>query len=186
MEWMLLNPAELDPMDKKINRSGVSGLPSDYGYPFDPSFREGHGIYDLLNQYQSQFTSNPMGLEGLHDGTGSFTGYGRNDSIYTDMALGVIPVGVADKTIVMMNAVDMAGNKAKNLVAEGIVVKIDNVVVAADKYTVDEQYASISIEVTAAQAGKAVTATYKLMHYGTPSYLDFKDVMGSCSILLQL
>ena len=186
IEWMLLNPAELDQMDKKINRSGVSSLPSDYGYPYDPSFREGHGIYDLLNQYQSQFTSNPQGLEGLHDGSGNFDGFGRNDSVYTDMVLGNMPTITKDGTVVIINAVDHAGNRAKNLVADTVIVTVGGTVLDKAKFTVDEEGGAISIEATVAQSTQAVTATYKLMHYGTPSYLDFKDVVGSCSVLLQL
>ena len=186
LEWMLLNPAEKDAMDKTINRSGVSSLPSDYGYPFDPTFREGQGIYEILNQYQSKYTENPTGLEGLHDGTGNYKGFGRNDSMYNDMAIGNIPAGLAAGTVIVLNAVDAAGNKAKNIVAEGAVIKIDGTVVSADKVTIDEKYATIAIEIIADQAGKAVTASYQLKHYGTPSYLDFKDVIGSCSILLQL
>lgn len=186
MEWMLLNPAEKDKMDKTINRSGVSSLPSDYGYPFDPSFREGQGIYEILNQYQSQFTENPTGLEGLHDGSGNFKGYGRNDSVYKDMKLGNLPTISKDGTIVVMQAVDHAGGKAKNLVKDTVKVTIDGTLVAADKISIDEKYGTISIEATTAQSGKAVTAEYKLKHYGTPSYLDFKDVVGSVSVLLQL
>lgn len=187
MEWIMLNPAEKDEMDKTINRSGVSSLPTDYGYPYDPSYRDGQGIYDILNQYQSQFVENPHGLEGLHDGSGDYLGFGRNDTVYKDMSLGNVPPSVAqDGTIIMLHAVDAAGNKAKNLVKDSVKVKIDGVPVDESKITIDEKYATISIEVLAAQAGKSVTAEYKLKHYGTPSYLDFKGVVGSVSILLQL
>ena len=32
---------------------------------------------------------------------------------------------------------------------------------------------------------KKVTATYKAMHYGTPSYSDFKGVQGEMFVLLK-
>lgn len=185
-KWMLLNPAEVDKEDKMMNRSGVSNMPTDSGYPFDPDYREGGGAYDILNGYQSQFTENPQGIAGLHDGTGNFKGYGRNDTLYTDLEIGVVPQGVPDDTMVVFNAVDYAGGKAKNIVADSVVVRIDGAVIGKENITVDEKYGTIAVKVKAAHAGKAVKADYKMLFRGTPSYLDFKGVVGSVSILLQM
>lgn len=188
LKWMLMNPAEADKSDKMINRSGTSSLPSDGGYPYNFEYRDGDGIYEVLNAYQSKFVSNPTGMEGLHDGTGNYEGFGRNETVYKDMDLGVVPEGIVDGAMVVFQAVDYVGNKAKNIIKESLELKLDETVIDAEKITVNEKLGTIAVVIDSAteSANKKVTATYKMKHYGTPSYLDFRGVVGSVSILLQM
>ena len=53
----------------------------------------------------------------------------------------------------------------------------------ADKVTIDYKQGLITIAADVAE-GK-VTATYKAMHYGTPSWADFKGVQGAMYVLLK-
>ena len=181
LQWMLWEEQYKKEDDMFINRSGVSNLPSDEGYPFDPTYAEGNTIFQ---NYQSQLLTNPTGLVGLHDGSGNYDGFGKNDTEYTNMAIGVVPTGVAAGTIVQFQAVDFAGGKLKNL-QEGVVVMIDGVTVDATRVSINYQKGLISVTMEAADAGKDVTATYKAMHYGTPSYSDFKGVQGEMFVLLK-
>ena len=107
--------------DAFLNRSGASNMPSDEGYPYDPTYAEGN---TLFQNYQSQLITNPTGIVGLHDGAGNYAGFGKNDTEYKDMVIGTIDAGTIAGTAVQLQAVDFAGGKLKNL-QQGIVVKID-------------------------------------------------------------
>ena len=182
LQWMLWEEQYEKEDDQFINRSGVSNVPSDEGYPYDPTYAEGNTIFQ---NYQSQLLTNPTGLTGLHDGSGNYDGFGKNDTEYTDMEIGTVSNGTAADTLVQFQAVDFAGGKLKNL-QEGVVVKIGEDVVPAENVTVDYVKGRITVKVPSTVTGeKKVTATYKAMHYGTPSYSDFKGVQGEMFVLLK-
>ena len=182
LQWMLWEEQYKKEDDQFINRSGVSNVPSDEGYPYDPTYAEGNTIFQ---NYQSQLLTNPTGLTGLHDGSGNYDGFGKNDTEYTDMEIGTVSDGTAADTLVQFQAVDFAGGKLKNL-QEGVVVKIGDDVVPAENVTVDYVKGRITVKVPSVVTGeKKVTATYKAMHYGTPSYSDFKGVQGEMFVLLK-
>jgi hypothetical protein len=181
LKWMLWDESAKNEDDAVMNRSGASNLPSDNGYPFDPAFKDGNTIFQ---QYQSMILSNPTGIPGLHDGAGAYAEYGRNDTLYKDMVLGMAPAGVVDNTLMAFQAVDYAGGAMKNL-KEGVVVKIDGVEIDANRVTIDYGRGTVTVALMAADANKVITADYKAFHFGTPSYLDFKGVTGSLHILLK-
>ena len=182
LQWMLWEEQYKKEDDQFINRSGVSNVPSDEGYPYDPTYAEGNTIFQ---NYQSQLLTNPTGLTGLHDGSGNYDGFGKNDTEYTNMEIGTVSDGTAADTLVQFQAVDFAGGKLKNL-QEGVVVKIGDDVVPAENVTVDYVKGRITVKVPSTITGeKKVTATYKAMHYGTPSYSDFKGVQGEMFVLLK-
>lgn len=183
LKWVQWDEAALREDDIYINRSGASNLPSDGGYPYDPAYKDGNTI-DLFNGYHTQGMSNPTGIPGLHDGSGNYDGYGRNDSEYKDMELGTMPDGVEDDAIVYMQALDYAGGKVENL-REGIEVKINNQKVEAERLKINYVKGTIAIKAKSGDATQKVTATYKAFHHGTPSYLDFKGVFGAFNILLK-
>ena len=161
--------------DKFINRSGVSNLPSDEGYPFDPTYAEGNTIFQ---NYQSNLINNPTGIIGLHDGSGNYDGFGKNDTEYKDIEL-----GTKEAAKPFLGAFkDFAGGILKNI-QQGVVVKVAGSEVPADKVTIDYRHGLITIAADVAE-GK-VTATYKAMHYGTPSWADFKGVQGAMYVLLK-
>lgn len=180
-KWMLWDESSIREDDVFMNRSGVSNLPSDGGYPYDPGYTEGNLIYQQVHQMG---LTNPTGIPGLHDGSGNYDGFGKNDTEYKDMALGVVPAGISDGTLMAFQAKDFAGGNLVNL-KEEVVVKIDGNVVDATKYTINYIKGVITITLDAADADKEVTATYKAFHYGTSSYLDFKGVEGAMHILLK-
>lgn len=179
-KWMLFPEESRKEDDAFINRSGASNLPSDNGYPYDPTYTEGNTIFQ---QYQSQYVTNPTGIEGLHDGSGNYAGYGKNDTEYTGIALGTVPT-VTKETQIVVNAKDFAGGDLKNL-SEVKEVKIGETVLEANKYAINYPKGEITITCAAEDSTKAITATYKAKHYGTPSYLDFKGVVGALYILLK-
>ena len=182
LKWMLWEEQYMKEDDMFINRSGVSNLPSDEGYPFDPTYAEGNTIFQ---NYQSKLVSNPTGIIGLHDGSGNYDGFGKNDTEYTNINIGVIPAGTAANTVVQLQAKDFAGGAIKNL-QQGVVVKVNGTALAADAFTVNYEKGLINITVsTAVQADQTVTATYKANHYGTPSWADFKGVHGAMYVLLK-
>lgn len=181
LKWMLWEEQYKYDDNQFINRSGTSNLPSDEGYPFDPTFAEGNTIFQ---NYQSRLINNPTGIIGLHDGSGNYDGFGKNDTEYTNMTIGEIPAGTAADTIIQLQAVDFAGGKLTNL-QQGVKVIIDGAEVAADRITINYDKGLISIKAAAGDAGKAVTATYKARHYGTPSWADFKGVHGAMYVLLK-
>lgn len=180
-KWMLWDEQVRNEEDAYINRSGASNLPSDAGYPYDPSYAEGNNVFQ---NYQSQFVHNPTGIPGLHDGYGDFEGYGKNDTVYTDIVLGQVPTGIAEGTLMAFQALDHAGGKLNNL-QSGVTIKIDGTPVETERYTINYKNGVINITLKAEQADKVVTATYKAMHYGTPSYLDYKGVVGAVHVLLK-
>lgn len=181
LKWMLWEEQYKYDDDQFINRSGASNMPSDEGYPYDPTYAEGNTIFQ---NYQSKLINNPTGIVGLHDGSGNYDGFGKNDTEYTDMEIGTVTAGISGGTIMQFQAVDFAGGKLSNL-QNGIVVKIDGVEVNADRISVNYQKGLISVTMTAEDAGKTVTATYKALHYGTPSWADFKGVHGAMYVLLK-
>lgn len=183
LKWMLWDEQYKYDDDKFINRSGVSNLPTDEGYPFDPGYPDGNTIFQ---NYQSKIISNPTGIIGIHDGSGNYDGFGKNDTLYEDIQIGVIASGTSANTVVQFQARDFAGGALKNLQADSVVVKVNNVELAATAYTVNYEKGLINVTVSAApNADQTVTATYKALHYGTPAYLDFKGVQGAMYVLLK-
>ena len=175
LKWMLWEEQYKYDDDKFINRSGVSNLPSDEGYPFDPTYAEGNTIFQ---NYQSNLVNNPTGIIGLHDGSGNYDGFGKNDTEYKDIEL-----GTKEAAKPFLGAFkDFAGGILKNI-QQGVVVKVAGSEVPADKVTIDYKQGLITIAADVAE-GK-VTATYKAMHYGTPSWADFKGVQGAMYVLLK-
>lgn len=175
LKWMLWEEQYKYDDDKFINRSGVSNLPSDEGYPFDPAYAEGNTIFQ---NYQSNLINNPTGIVGLHDGSGNYDGFGKNDTEYKDIEL-----GTKEAAKPFLGAFkDFAGGILKNI-QQGVVVKVAGSEVPADKVTIDYRQGLITIAADVAE-GK-VTATYKAMHYGTPSWADFKGVQGAMYVLLK-
>ena len=180
LKWMLWEEQYKYEDDAFINRSGVSNLPSDEGYPYDPTYPEGNTIFQ---NYQSKLITNPTGIIGLHDGSGNYDGFGKNDTEYTDMVIGEVEAGTGTATLVLQ-AVDFAGGKLTNL-QQGVIVKIDDTPVDANRIKINYTKGTISVAVTSADEGKTVTATYKALHYGTPSWADFKGVQGAMYVLLK-
>ena len=181
IKWVLWEEQYKKEDDQFINRSGVSNLPSDEGYPFDPTYADGNTIFQ---NYQSNLVNNPTGILGLHDGSGNYDGFGKNDTEYTNMKIGTIVAGTAADTVVQFQAVDFAGGKLENL-QQGVTVKVGETEVAADKLNIDYRKGIITITLAAAvNADTDVTATYKALHYGTPSWMDFKGVHGAMYVLL--
>ena len=175
LKWMLWEEQYKYDDDKFINRSGVSNLPSDEGYPFDPIYAEGNTIFQ---NYQSNLVNNPTGIIGLHDGSGNYDGFGKNDTEYKDIEL-----GTKEAAKPFLGAFkDFAGGILKNI-QQGVIVKVAGTEVPADKVTIDYKQGLITIAADVAE-GK-VTATYKAMHYGTPSWADFKGVQGAMYVLLK-
>ena len=175
LKWMLWEEQYKYDDDTFINRSGVSNLPSDEGYPFDPTYAEGNTIFQ---NYQSNLVNNPTGIVGLHDGSGNYDGFGKNDTEYKDIEL-----GTKEAAKPFLGAFkDFAGGILKNI-QQGVVVKVAGTEVPADKVTIDYKQGLITIAADVAE-GK-VTATYKAMHYGTPSWADFKGVQGAMYVLLK-
>ena len=197
LKWMLWNEADVQSDNNFINRSGVSNLPSDGGYPFDPAYRDGNNVFQFM---QSQYVTTPTGIPNLHDGSGDYTGYGKNDTAYTSMFLGKMPDAVVVGTTVAntkaldFQALDFAGGKLTNLLnpvvvttggtVDGAGVITGGTVVSSDRYTVNYKSGIISLKPVAGNEGVIVRATYKAMHFGISTYLDFKGVIGSFSILL--
>lgn len=181
-KWMLWEESAVTGDETYINKSGTT-LPTDYGYPYDPSYADGR--LDDASSYQSIYTNNPTGITGIHDGSGNWDGAGRNDTLYKDMELGKTLQTITNDTYMTFQAIGYDGSKAKNIIADSVKVKIDSTDVKADDVVVDELAGIITVKVTSAQADKKVTASYKMKHYGTPSYLDFKGVVGSVKVLLK-
>ena len=181
LKWMLWEEQYKYEDDMFINRSGASNMPSDEGYPFDPTYPEGN---TLFQNYQSQLINNPTGIIGIHDGSGNYDGFGKNDTEYKDIEIGEIPDGTIPDTVVQLQAKDFAGGAIRNLQA-GVVVKINGSEVPADRVTINYERGLISIKVTSDEVGKKVIASYKALHYGTPSWADFKGVQGAMYVLLK-
>lgn len=182
LKWMLWEEQYKKEDDQFINRSGASNMPTDEGYPFDPAYAEGNTIFQ---NYQSKLITNPTGIVGLHDGSGNYDGFGKNDTEYTDIEIGTIVGGTTAGTVLQFQARDFAGGKLANL-QQGVTVKVNGVEVAANAVTVN--YAKGLINVTVAKQetdDQTVTATYKALHYGTPSWADFKGVQGAMYVLLK-
>lgn len=182
LKWMLWEEQHKYDDNAFVNRSGASNLPSDEGYPFDPTFAEGNTIFQ---NYQSNLITNPTGIVGLHDGSGNYDGFGKNDTEYKDIEIGTIAAGTVAGTVVQFQAKDFAGGKLINL-QPGVVVAVDGKEVDADAVTINATKGLISVTVAeTADADVTVTATYKAMHYGTPSFADFKGVQGAMYVLLK-
>lgn len=182
LKWMLWEEQYKKEDDQFINRSGASNMTTDEGYPFDPAYAEGNTIFQ---NYQSKLITNPTGIVGLHDGSGNYDGFGKNDTEYTDIEIGTIVGGTTAGTVLQFQARDFAGGKLANL-QQGVTVKVNGVEVAADAVTVNYAKGLINVTVAKQEADdQTVTATYKALHYGTPSWADFKGVQGAMYVLLK-
>lgn len=181
-KWMLWDPSVRHEDDKYINRSGSSDLPSDAGYPFDPEFAEGNTIFQ---DYQSKTINNPTGIPGLHDGTGNYPGFGKNDTEYKDIDLGKTPQIKQSGTLVIINAKDFAGGNLKNLQEGSVTIKVNDSPLSEDKVSVDYETGLITLTLDTSHSEQSIKGTYKAYHYGTPTYLDFKGVMGAVFVLLK-
>lgn len=182
LKWMLWEEQHKYDDNAFINRSGASNLPSDEGYPFDPTYAEGNTIFQ---NYQTNLVNNPTGIIGLHDGSGNYDGFGKNDTEYTNINIGMVTPGIAAGTIMQFQALDFAGGKLTNL-QQGVKVYIDGTEITdPTRISINYEKGLISVTMEAADAGKDVTATYKALHYGTPSWADFKGVQGAMYVLLK-
>lgn len=180
LKWMLWEEQYKYDDDQFINRSGVSNLPSDEGYPFDPTYPEGNTIFQ---NYQSNLVTNPTGIIGIHDGSGNYDGFGKNDTEYTDIEIGEIPSTASAGDKIQLQARDFAGGAIKNL-QPGVTVKVGGTEVSADNLSINYEKGYITITADGSKTG-TVTATYKALHYGTPSWADFKGVHGAMYVLLK-
>ena len=110
-------------------------------------------------------------------------------SPYTDMKLGVVPAGITADTLMVFQAVDYAGGKMTNLRAPGDLdapfeIKVGGTAITPE--SIDYKNGLFTLKLTAAMTpGADVTGTYKALHFGTSSYLDFKGVAGAFNILLK-
>lgn len=181
LKWMLWDESDISEDNVFMNRSGVSNLPSDGGYPFDSKYSDGNLIYQYVHQTG---LTNPTGIPGLHDGSGAYSGFGKNDTEYTDILLYTTEGSVEEGTVVVLQALDFAGGKLVNL-KDVTNVKVDGSPIEADRYTVNYEKGTISVKLKSTDTTKEVKATYKAFHYGTSSYLDFKGVQGAMHILLK-
>ena len=181
LKWMLWEEQYKYEDDAFINRSGASNLPSDEGYPYDPTYADGNTIFQ---NYQSNLIHNPTGILGLHDGSGNYDGFGKNDTEYTDIVIGVID-SAKTNTVIQFQAKDFAGGALKNL-QQGVTVKLNGTPVKAENVSVNYAKGLISVTVDSdINSETTVTATYKALHYGTPSWADFKGVQGAMYVLLK-
>lgn len=183
MKWVLWEEQYKKEDDQFINRSGVSNLPTDEGYPYDPDYPEGNTIFQ---NYQSKLVSDPTGIIGLHDGSGNYDGFGKNDTEYKDIEIGIVASGTAKDTELTFQARDFAGGKLENL-QEGVTVKLGSTALAAENIVgINYKKGTITIKLPSQAASETtVYASYKARHYGTPSYLDFKGVAGAMFVLLK-
>lgn len=178
---MLWSASDIVEDDLFMNRFGQ--MPGDEGYGFQHEYVEGNMIYQHVH---SDALTSPTGIPGLHDGSGNFKGYGKNETDYTDITIGLMPEIANDNTLIVLSAKDFAGGHLKNL-QEGVVVKVDGSELAEDKFTVNHEKGQINITANAGEfaEGAVVTATYRAYHYGVDSYLDYKGVEGAMFVLLK-
>lgn len=184
LKWMLWDESALTQDDKYINRSGASNLPSDYGYPYDPEYSEGNTVFQDVH---SQALTDPTGISGLHDGSGNFWGYGKNDTQYTDIEIGEVPTGLTGDTLMVFQCKDFAGGDLTNLQTAGsskFEFKVGGQTVVPESVNYKKGQVTLKLT-TSMRAGEKVTGTYKANHFGTSSYLDFKGVAGAFNILLK-
>jgi len=179
-KWAMWDDSQKFQDDVYVNKSGAGNLPGDAGYPFDPSYATGTRE---MEGFLSQYTTNPTGIPGIHDGSGNYVGFGKNDTEYTAMNLGVVPVAVTADQVLTYQALDHAGGVLPNL-QSGVTIAIGGVAVDAARITIDYKRGQISVKHLIADAGKVVTGTYKAFMYGTPSAWDFKGVIGAFRVLL--
>lgn len=175
LKWMLWEEQYKREDNSFINRSGASNLPTDEGYPFDPTYAEGNTIFQ---NYQSSLITNPTGIPGIHDGAGNYDGFGKNDTEYKDIEIGTKVVSQP----FLGSFKDFAGGVLKNI-QQGVKITIGGNAVPDDKVTIDYRQGIFTIDKD--QPAGTVKATYKALHYGTPSWADFKGVHGAMYVLLK-
>ena len=139
--------------------------------------------------------TNPTGITGIHDGSGNYDGFGKNDTEYTDMVLEQLSDkdNIKATSTYTVQALDFAGGVIKNI-QPGVVVKLyDESGADVTATYINETETVISYEkgkITLAfiknvDVPLTVKGTYKALHYGTKSYLDFKGVQGAVYVLLK-
>jgi hypothetical protein len=181
LKWVMWNEQARNEDNAYINKSGTSSLPSDQGYPFDPNYELGNTTFQ---QYQSRYVTDPTGIPGLHDGSGNYDGFGRNDTTYTNTFAAVTAVTVDTTTNYVLT--DYAGNRLQNIRAiDSVTIGGTAIDLTNDVKIVDAKNGVISITRHNAGPVGAVVVTFRAYHYGTSSYLDFKGVVGSYNILLK-
>ena len=95
-------------------------------------------------------------------------------------------LSLAVQQLTLLFSYRLAGGAIKNLQAGSVSVKVAGSALSADSYTVNYEKGLINITISAAvNADQKVTASYKALHYGTPSWADFKGVHGAMYVLLK-
>lgn len=181
-KWML-RPEELRAEDDQfMNRSGASNLPSDNGYPYDPAYMDGNHVFQ---QYQSALVNNPTGIPGLHDGSGNYDGYGKNDTVQSNTMEEFFAGTETNETdIKTIQLKDLNGEAVKNL-SKVVKVTVGSTVLTEEDYTVNFPAGQISIPYKTEYGKSSLKVEFTSKFYGIPTYIDFKDVVGALFILLK-
>lgn len=180
LQWVLWGDQELvaDAPYKK------NGIPDEDGWGYDSEYRVGTKAgKGYLTEYTTE--NEATGIPGLHDGSGAYPGMGIKDTEFKDVAVDTA-VDIAIGDTLLMQIKDLQGTKVTDLITGSVTVKADGAVLDGTNATVeiDEKKGQIRVTAVTAITNATITASYKMERNGIPSYLDFKGVVGSLSILL--
>lgn len=168
LKWALWDEAAKQ-QDLGADKTGYQA-PDQGGFPYDANYAE--GTVDI-DGYLSQFTTNPTGVPGLHDGD--------QRSLTQQLEQKVVGAGQTSVSLNHKNIVD-----GTVTVKEGATTFVEvNTIAGVDgpgKYYVDYKNGQI---LTNSAAGGTLDITYRAHFFGTPSGLNFKGVQGAVRILLR-
>lgn len=188
-KWMLKDPSLRSEEDAFINRSGASNLPSDGGYPYDPSYADGNNVFQ---QWQSELVNDPTGYPGLHDGSGNYPGYGKNDTVQSATAVDFFEGTESEDTDIKVYEIKDINGEPINHLDTIISLKLmtggskdQETILTEEDYTVDYAKGKIFIPYKSKYGKCDLKLEYLNKYYGIPSYIDFKGVVGSLFVLLK-
>lgn len=182
LQWVLWGDQELLD-DAPYN--GQNGIPGEDGWGYNPEYRKGNlAGKGYLTEYTS--TNEATGIPGLHDGSGAYPGLGIQDTEFKDILVDS-EVDVADGETIVLNVKDIQGAKVKDLIPGSVTIKADGVILDGTTASVEIDNKKGKLKITGVGAGltnAVITASYQMEKIGVPTFLDFKGVVGSLSILL--
>lgn len=145
--------------------------PGDWGYPYDPAYRDGFiGVY-TDGGYHSQYTLTPKGLRALTDGAQRATTLLEKTAVVP----GGTPAGA--KFVVDLGYRHIQANSVNIVLGAGLF---------EDSLELDERNGTVTLTVKDLVAEPAqMKLTFKAHFYGTPPGWDFRGAVGVVRLILR-
>ncbi|MCX7610405.1 MAG: hypothetical protein N2043_02305 [Ignavibacterium sp.] len=175
LEWAQWDEtAYLKDHDGPVNKSGYSA-PSDYGYPYDPEYKE----FDKEDRkgYNSMYTTTPTGVPGILDGSQKSQTIQRKN---VTLVKGIV-------TATELGFKNIVDGSVQFAIGAGTLEEVETLQeVTVGKFYVDYKQGVVYYHVDNSVSETDGLITFRAHFYGTPAGWDHKGSIGVVRVLLKL